>query len=43
LEWLLGAVLGYALMLLLLGLYIVVHGLPAGWLGTGSAKGSGRP
>jgi hypothetical protein len=38
LEWLFGAVVGYALMLLLLGLYVVVRGLPTEWLGLGSKK-----
>ena len=41
LEWLFGAVVGYALMLLLLGLYIVVRGVPAEWLGSGSQKERG--
>ena len=43
LEWLLGAVVGYAVMLLLLGLYVVVRGIPADWLGSGSRKGSDHP
>ncbi len=33
--------MGYALMLLL-GLYIVVRGLPGRWFGTRSEKGNGR-
>jgi hypothetical protein len=37
-EWLLAAVMGYALTLLLIGLYIVIRGLPAGSFGSGSAK-----
>jgi hypothetical protein len=43
LEWLFGAVVGYALMLLLLGLYVVVRGLPTEWLGLGSQKERGPP
>jgi hypothetical protein len=43
LEWLFGAVIGYALMLLLLGLYVVVRGVPAEWLGLGSQKERGPP
>ena len=43
LEWLFGAVIGYALMLLLLGLYVVVRGVPAEWLGLGSKKERGSP
>ena len=40
-EWLFGAVVGYALMLLLLGVFVVVRGVPAGWLGLGSQKERG--
>ena len=43
LEWLLGAVFGYAVMLLVLGLYVVVRGVPTGWLGSGSGKRRGHP
>ena len=43
LEWLFGAVLGYAVMLLLLGVFVVVRGVPAGWLGLGSQKERGPP
>ena len=32
-EWLFGAVVAYAMMLLCLGLYLVVRGLPRGLLG----------
>jgi len=42
LEWLFGAVVGYAVMLLLLGLYVVVRGIPTGWLGSDSERGSGH-
>jgi hypothetical protein len=34
--------MGYALMLLLLGLYIVIRGLPGRWFGSGSEKENGR-
>jgi hypothetical protein len=37
-EWFLGLVLGYVCLLLLTGLLLCVHGLPA-WLRAGEPKG----
>ncbi len=35
--------MGYALMLLLIGLYLVIRGLPERWVGERPGKENGRP